>query len=127
MRSFLRIAPIALFAALVLALNMGEGLWKMLLAVCMESAAFKLAMKILIRRQPPSNSMFAVALLGALVLIVVKGFVSTEKAGNFLAVPASASASRPVYPSVSSPPAPPPLPSCALTFPESPLFRFPPR
>ena len=65
---------------------------KMLIAVCMESAAFLLAIKILIRRQPHRNSMIAVAFLGALALIVVKGFVSTEKTVNFVAAPAGASA-----------------------------------
>ncbi|MBP2676746.1 MAG: hypothetical protein H6Q84_3586, partial [Deltaproteobacteria bacterium] len=95
---------VVLFVALVLvpALDLGDGLRKMLLTVCMESVAFLLAMKILIRKQPQcnsmfaqSNSMFAVALLGALALIVVKGFITTEKAGNFLAAPAGASAARP--------------------------------
>ncbi len=83
-----------LFVALVLvpALDLGEGLRKMLLVVCMESVGFLLAMKILIRRQPHRNSMIAMALLGALALIVVKGFVSTEKALNFFAAPVEASA-----------------------------------
>ena len=91
---------VVLFVALVLvpALDLGEGMRKMLLTVCMESAAFLLAMKILIRKQPQCNSMFAVALLGALALIVVKGFITTEKAGNFLAAPAGASAARPGIP-----------------------------
>jgi hypothetical protein len=89
-----------LFVALVLvpALDLGEGLRKMLIAVCMESVGFLLAMKILIRRQPRRNSMVAVALLGALALIVVKGFVSTEKTVNFVAPPAVASVERPVIP-----------------------------
>jgi UDP-GlcNAc:undecaprenyl-phosphate GlcNAc-1-phosphate transferase len=96
---------VVLFVALVLvpALNLGEGLRKMLLAVYIESTAFLLAFKILIRRQPHRNSMIAVAFLGALALIVVKGFVSTETAGNFLAAPAGASAP--------AKPAGPPLPS----------------
>jgi len=62
------------FVVLVLvpALNLGEGLRKMLLAVFVETTAFLLAFKILIRRQPQRNSMIAVAFLGALALIVVK-------------------------------------------------------
>jgi hypothetical protein len=78
---------VVLFVALVLvpALNMGEGLRRMLLAVYVETTAFLLAFKILIRRQPQRNSMIAVAFLGALALIVVKGFVSTETAANFVA------------------------------------------
>jgi UDP-GlcNAc:undecaprenyl-phosphate/decaprenyl-phosphate GlcNAc-1-phosphate transferase len=89
---------VVLFVALLVvpALNLGEGLRRMLLAVCMESAAFLLAMKILIRRQPHRNSMIAVAFLGVLTLIVVKGFVSTVKTVNFVAAPAVASAVRPV-------------------------------
>jgi UDP-GlcNAc:undecaprenyl-phosphate/decaprenyl-phosphate GlcNAc-1-phosphate transferase len=106
---------VVLFVALVVvpALYLGEGLRKMLLAVCMESAAFLLAMKILIRRQPRSNSMFATALLGALALIVVKGFVSTDTVANFLSAPAVASApagvsfDQPVVPRAF--PIPPPL------------------
>jgi hypothetical protein len=87
---------VVLFVALVLvpALHPGEGLRKMLIAVCMESVAFLLAIKILIRRQPHRNSMIAVAFLGALALIVVKGFVSTGKAVHFVA-PAVASAPLP--------------------------------
>jgi UDP-GlcNAc:undecaprenyl-phosphate GlcNAc-1-phosphate transferase len=87
---------VVLFVALVLVpgLHLGEGLRRMLLAVCMESAAFVLAIKIVIRRRPHRNSMIAVAFLGALALIVVKGFVSTGKAVNFVA-PVSASASLP--------------------------------
>ena len=100
---------VVLFVALVLvpALQLGEGLRKMLLAVCMESVAILLAIKILIRRQPHRNSMIAMAFLGALALIVVKGFVPTEKAVNFVAAPAVASAARPMNPRDSA--APPPL------------------
>jgi membrane protein YdbS with pleckstrin-like domain len=100
---------IVLFVALVLvpALNLGEGLRKMMLAVCMESVAFLLAMKILIRRQPHRNSMIAVAFLGALAFIVAKGFVSTDKVANFLSAPAVASASQPVIPRAFA--IPPPL------------------
>jgi UDP-GlcNAc:undecaprenyl-phosphate GlcNAc-1-phosphate transferase len=85
---------VVLFVALLVvpALNLGEGLRKMMLVVCMESFTFLLAIKILIRRQPHRHSMIAVAFLGALALIVVKGFVSTETAANFLAAPAEASA-----------------------------------
>jgi hypothetical protein len=80
---------VVLFVALVLvpALNLGEGLRKMLLAVYIETTAFLLAFKILIRRQPHRNSMIAVAFLGALALIVVKGFVTTDKVANFLSAP----------------------------------------
>jgi uncharacterized membrane protein YjjB (DUF3815 family) len=60
----------------------------------METAAFLLAMKILIRRQPHRNSWIAVAFIGALALIVVKGFVSTGNTVNFVA-PASARSSAP--------------------------------
>jgi len=87
---------VVLFFALVLvpALHLGEGLRRMLLAVCMESAAFLLAMKILVRRRPHRNSWIAVALLGALALIVVKGFVSTGSTVNFVAAPAHATAAQ---------------------------------
>jgi hypothetical protein len=100
---------VVLFVALVVvpALHLGEGLRRMMLAVCMESAAFLLAMKILIRRQPRSNSMFAAALLAALALIVMKGFVSTDKVANFLSAPAVASAPQPVIPRAFA--IPPPL------------------
>jgi hypothetical protein len=101
---------VVLFVALVLApaLHLGEGLRKMLLAVYIETTAFLLAFKILIRRQPHRNSMIAVAFLGALALIVVKGFVSTETVVNFVAAPADASAARPVVPRAFA--IPPPLP-----------------
>jgi hypothetical protein len=91
---------VVLFVALVLvpALHLGEGLRKMLIAV---------------------------AFLGALALIVVKGFISTEKAVNFIApasasapggvsAPAGASAAKPVNPRVSA------LPSL---LPRSPALR----
>jgi len=107
---------VVLFVALVLvpALNLGEGLRKMLLAVYVEATAFMLAFKILIRRQPRRNSMIAAAFLGALALIAVKGFVSTDKVADFLSAPAGASA--PAGDSVDQPvvprafPIPPPLP-----------------
>jgi len=52
-----------------------------------------------------------VAFLGALALIVVKGFVSTDKVANFLASPAVVSAPLPVNPRNPNPPSPdPPLP-----------------
>lgn len=97
---------VVLFVALVLvpALDLGEGLRKMLLVVCMESVAFLMAMKILIRRQPQCNSLFAVALLGALALIVVKGFVFTGKAPHFFAAPTDASASAAVSADRPAPP-----------------------
>jgi UDP-GlcNAc:undecaprenyl-phosphate GlcNAc-1-phosphate transferase len=85
---------VVLFVALLVvpALNLGEGLRKMMLVVSMESFTFLLAIKILIRRQPHRHSMIAVAFLGALALIVVKGFVSTDTVANFVAAPADASA-----------------------------------
>ena len=85
---------VVLFVALVLvpALHMNEGIRKMLLAVCLESVAFLLAMKILIRRQPHRNSIIAAGFLLALALIVAKGFVSTEKAAEFVATCTIASA-----------------------------------
>ena len=85
---------VVLFVALLVvpALNLGEGLRKMMLVVCMESVAFLLAMKILIRRQPHRNSMIALAFLGALALIVVKGFVSTEMTVKFGVPPTHAAA-----------------------------------
>ena len=91
---------VVLFVALVLvpALHLGEGLRRMLLAVCMETAAFLLAIKILIRRQPRRNSLIAAAFLCALALIVVKGFVSTDKTVNFVTAPAVASAPLPRSP-----------------------------
>ena len=84
---------IVLFVALVMvpALHLDEGIRRMLLAVCLESVAFLLAMKILIRRQPHRNSMIAAGFLLALALIVVKGFLFTDKAGNFVASFAGAS------------------------------------
>jgi hypothetical protein len=85
---------VVLFVALVMvpALHMGDGLRNMLLAVSLESVAFLLAMKILIHRQPHRNSMIAAGFLLALALIVVRGFLFTEKAANFVAAPAAASA-----------------------------------
>jgi UDP-GlcNAc:undecaprenyl-phosphate GlcNAc-1-phosphate transferase len=85
---------IALFVALVMvpALRMGDGLRNMLLAVSLESVAFLLAMKILIRRQPHRDSMIAAGFLLALALIVAKGFLFTEKVADFVAAPADASA-----------------------------------
>jgi UDP-GlcNAc:undecaprenyl-phosphate GlcNAc-1-phosphate transferase len=84
---------VVLFVSLLVvpALNLGEGLRKMLLVVCMESVAFLLAMKIMIRRRPNRDSLMALALLGALAVIVVKVFVSTETVANFVAAPAVAS------------------------------------
>jgi hypothetical protein len=92
---------VVLFVALVMlpALHMGNGLRNMLLAVSLESVAFLLAMKILIHRQPRRNSMIAAGFLLALALIVVRGFLSTEKVANFVAAPAAASA--PAVPSKS--------------------------
>jgi hypothetical protein len=85
---------IVLFVALVMvpALHMGVGLRNMLLAVSLESVAFLLAMKILIRRQPHRNHMIVTGFLLALALIVAKGFLSTEKVANFVAAPAGAAA-----------------------------------
>ncbi|MBE0606773.1 MAG: hypothetical protein IH610_10850, partial [Deltaproteobacteria bacterium] len=51
--------------------------------------------------------MIAAAFLGALALIVGKGFVSTDKVANFLSAPAVASAPQPVIPRASA--LPPPL------------------
>jgi len=78
---------VVLFVALVMvpALHMNEGIRRILLAVCLESLAFLLAMKILIRRQPHRNSMIVAGFLLALALIVAKGFLPTEKAANFVA------------------------------------------
>ena len=73
-------------------LHMDEGIRRMLLAVSLESVAFLLAMKILLRRQPHRNSMIAAGFLLALALIVVKGFLFTGKAGNVVASIVGASA-----------------------------------
>lgn len=51
------------------------------------------------------------AFLAALAMIVVKGFVSTERMANFIAAPAGASAARPVNHLDPDPPSPSPLPS----------------
>jgi UDP-GlcNAc:undecaprenyl-phosphate GlcNAc-1-phosphate transferase len=85
---------VVLFAALVMvpALRMGDGLRNMLLTVSLESVAFLLAMKIVIRRQPHRNPMIAAGFLLALALIVAKGFLFTGKATDFVAAPAAASA-----------------------------------
>ena len=66
---------IAFFIPLVLLPSLGyeSGLRRMLLAVCLESVAFLLALKILIRRQPRRNFVIVTGLLVALGLIVAKG------------------------------------------------------
>ena len=89
----LLLLSIVLFAALVMvpALHLDEGIRRMLLAVCLESVAFLLAMKILIHRQPQRNSMIAAGFLLALALIVAKGFLSSDKSGNVIAAFAGAS------------------------------------
>jgi len=85
---------IVLLAALVMvpALHLDERIRRMLLAVSLESVAFLLAMKILLRRQPHRNSMIAAGFLLALALIVVKGFLLTDKTRNIAAAFAGTSA-----------------------------------
>lgn len=90
-----------LFVALVMvpALHMDEGIRRMLLAVCLESLAFLLALKILLHRQPHRNSMIVAGFLLALALIVVRGFLFTDKAkpivSVFIGTPAHVGASAP--------------------------------
>jgi UDP-GlcNAc:undecaprenyl-phosphate GlcNAc-1-phosphate transferase len=96
---------VVLFVALVMmpALQMGDGLRNLLLAVSLESVAFLLAMKILIHRQPHRNSMIAVGILFALALIVAKGLLFTGKATDFVAAHAGSLAPADVSaPSVAS-------------------------
>ena len=82
---------IALFVPLVLvpALGLGAGWRNMFLIVCMESAAFLLALKILIRRQPRRNYMIAVAFMVALALIGVRGLMFRGTVSSNVTAPAS--------------------------------------
>ena len=83
---------IALLVSLVVvpALGLGDGLRKMSLTVCLESIAFLLAMKILIRRQAQRNYVIAVAFMAALALICLKGLLSQRTFTDFVATPAGA-------------------------------------
>lgn len=84
---------IALLLSLVVVptLGLGEGVRRMSLTVCLESVAFLLAMKILIRRQARRNYVIAVAFMAALALIGLKGLLSQRTVTDFLAAPAGAS------------------------------------
>ena len=72
---------------LVPALGLGDGLRRMLLTVSLESTAFLLAMKILIRRQPWRNHFIAIAFLAALGLLGVKGLFFGYTGSGSLAAP----------------------------------------
>ena len=104
---------IAFLIPLVLApaLGLSGGFRRMLLTVCLESAAFLLAMKILIRRQPRRNYVIVGSLLIALALIVAKGFLSQGTYTNFVASPAGASPSRELTTGISMVAPPSSLPS----------------
>jgi UDP-GlcNAc:undecaprenyl-phosphate/decaprenyl-phosphate GlcNAc-1-phosphate transferase len=84
---------IALLVSLMVVpmLGLGEELRKMMLTVCLESIAFLLAMKILIRRQARRNYVIAVAFMAALALIGLKGLLSQRTFTDFVAAPAGAS------------------------------------
>jgi hypothetical protein len=92
---------IALFVSLVLvpALGLGGELRSTLLAVCMESVAFLLALKILIRRQPRRNYMIAAGFLAALVLIAAKEFLVRGMVTDINVAPAASHATYPFLPS----------------------------
>ena len=87
---------ITFFVPLVLvpALGIGDGPRKMLLVVCMESVAFLLAMKIMIRRQPRRNIVITASFLVALGLIVAKGILSMGITAGFSALPGKVYASK---------------------------------
>ncbi len=72
---------------LVPALGLGDGLRRMLLTVSIESTAFLLAMKILVRRQPWRNHLIAIAFLAALGLIGVKGIFFGHSGSDSHAAP----------------------------------------
>jgi hypothetical protein len=73
---------------LVPALGLGDGLRRMLLTVSLESTAFLLAMKILIRKQTWRNHVIAMAFLAALGLLGVKGLFFGHSVSDSLAAPA---------------------------------------
>jgi UDP-GlcNAc:undecaprenyl-phosphate/decaprenyl-phosphate GlcNAc-1-phosphate transferase len=73
---------------LVPALGLGDGLRRMLLTVSLESTAFLLAMKILIRKQTWRNHVIAMAFLAALGLLGVKGLFFGHSGSDSLAAPA---------------------------------------
>jgi UDP-GlcNAc:undecaprenyl-phosphate/decaprenyl-phosphate GlcNAc-1-phosphate transferase len=68
----------SLFVALVVvtALGLGDGVRRLLLAVCLESVVFLLAMKLLVLHQPRRSPLIAGGLLLALAVIVLKGFLA---------------------------------------------------
>jgi UDP-GlcNAc:undecaprenyl-phosphate GlcNAc-1-phosphate transferase len=110
---------IALFISLVLvpALGLGAGLRRTLLTVCMESAAFLLAMKILIRRQPRRNYMIAAGFLAALALIAAKEFLPKRIVADLVAAPVVVWAAGPVVPGSAS--LRPPIADVPKTIPSS--------
>jgi len=91
---------VAFFISLVLvpALGLGAGLRRTLLTVTMESAAFLLAMKILIHRQPRRNHVIAASFLAALALIAAKEFLAKGIVTDSLAAPVAGWDAGPVGP-----------------------------
>jgi UDP-GlcNAc:undecaprenyl-phosphate GlcNAc-1-phosphate transferase len=81
---------VPMFVALLLipTLGLGEGMRRMVLTVSLESAAFLLAMKILVRRQSWRNHLIAIAFLAALGLLGVKGLIFGYSGVASLAAPA---------------------------------------
>lgn len=67
----------SLFVALVAVpvLGLGDGVRRLLLAVCLESVVFLLAMKLLVVHQPRRSPLIVVGLLLALAIVVLKGFL----------------------------------------------------
>jgi UDP-GlcNAc:undecaprenyl-phosphate GlcNAc-1-phosphate transferase len=57
------------------ALGMGEGLRRLLLAVCLESVVLLLAMKLLVVHEPRRSPVIAASLLLALSIVAMKGFL----------------------------------------------------
>ena len=97
---------IALLVPLVVVptLGLGEDFRRTMLTVCLESTAFLLAMKILIRRQPRRNYVIAMALMAALALICLRGFLPQGTVTHILATPAAASLPFPPHKSGPSSP-----------------------
>jgi len=85
-------------------LGLGEDFRRTMLTVCLESTAFLLAMKILIRRQPRRNYVIAMALMAALALICLRGFLPQGTVTHILATPAAASLPFPPHKSGPSSP-----------------------
>ncbi len=82
---------LSLFVPLVIvpALGLGAGVRNLLLVACAEALCFHMAFKILNRRQPGRNLVFAGAFLAALLLIGANGLLSGSPAVSALPPPSS--------------------------------------